>query len=577
VGVQEPANELDFERDVLPILREHCFDCHGPYRQKAGLRLDQRAAAMAGSSFGTDPVLVPGNRDASLLWDMISSPDEDDRMPPAKSPPLGADQIQLLGAWIDAGATWPDDGHAASWPSKHWSYQTPQSVEPPGLDVFPKRLRAWPQGEVDRFLLAAMLTAGLEPQPLADRALWFRRASLDLTGLPPSLPELDEFLGDSAPDAWERALDRLMDSPHYGEQQALRWLDLARYADSNGYEKDAERSIWPYRDWVIEAYNQDLGFDEFTRLQLAGDLLPDGGQQALIATGFQRNTMVNDEGGTDAEEYRVAAVKDRTDTLAAVWLGSTMGCAQCHNHKYDPFTQRDYYQLYAFFDQTADGGKSNEPILPVETPALLAERARALAELASFQAGRSLPQSQDSIWVGESIPEAQIVDGDWSSEPLGERRRGGAGYQQIYFTGAKRPFVVLEGDCWFVDVWVDPESPAREILIQFHVQAGNWEHRAYLGEDLHGLGRAGTGSRRALGSMPAAGAWHRIEIQPELVDLPPGSQVDGFALGQVDGFVRWGNAGLTTTNPDPSEPLPPEAAAAASTLARTVTTLVMRA
>ncbi|MFT4647915.1 MAG: hypothetical protein ACI9X4_001130 [Glaciecola sp.] len=579
---QEPATQAspDFSREVLPILETHCFECHGRHTQKAGLRLDQRAAALAGSSFGEDPVLVAGDREASLLWEMIALVGEDERMPPSEKPGLSAEQIDVLGRWIDAGVPWPDDGEAASWPVKHWAYQRPRSSTPPPLGSFPERVQGWPRNEVDHFLLDSMLTAELTPQLEAAPGTLLRRASLDLIGLPPSVEDLDAFLADAAPDAWSKALTRLMDSPHFGEQQAQRWLDLARYADSNGYEKDESRSIWPFRDWVIEAYNQDLGFDRFTIEQLAGDLLPEPTPANLIATGFHRNTMVNNEGGTDAEEFRVAAVQDRTDTTATVWLGSTVGCAQCHNHKYDPFTQRDYYQLYAFFDQTADGGKSTMPTMPVETPRILAERQAALSELERLQ--ESFPQEAASefVWVAESHPESTQQEGDWAAttegEPFPVRWRDGDGFNQFHFEGASAPLTLMPGDRFFVQVYLDPEVQTKELFLQFHVAGGNWEHRAFLGEDLHPWGTPETGSRRRIGDLPEAGSWQRIEIDPAQCDLPVGTRVDGMAFGQFDGRVAWGPAGLLTRNPDPTAALPEALQAQLERMHRPATTMVMR-
>ncbi len=573
---QDPAPVPDFARDIQPILEANCFECHGRHTQKAGLRLDQKAAALAGSSFGEDVVLVPGSRKTSFLWDLIGSSDEAERMPPEEKAALTSAEIETIGRWIDAGAPWPSDDSPASWPTKHWAYQAPQSVEPPVVE----NLQDWPQGPIDRFLLSAMLEAGLEPERPAHRVQWLRRASLDLTGLPPTPAQLDQFTQDPSPEAWPAALKRLMDSPHYGEQQAQRWLDLARYADSNGYEKDAARSIWPFRDWVVQAYNQDLGYDQFTLKQLAGDLLENPTQSDLIATGFHRNTMVNDEGGTDAEEFRVAAVQDRTDTTATVWLGSTIGCAQCHNHKYDPFTQRDYYQLYAFFDQTMDGGKATRPTMDVETAAMAGERERIHEKIAVLQASFPKGPPRAFEWVKATHPKASELSGDWTTVQEDERSvrwRSAEGFQQFYFLGAEAPVTLLPGDRFFADVWLDPKEPTRELFFQFHDADGDWEHRAYLGEDLHPWGTEGTASRRAAGELPEAGKWQRIEIDPATLGLPIGTRVDGMAFGQVDGRVAWSNAGLLTRNPDPAQPLDQGLRAKLKRLNRPATTLVMRA
>jgi len=351
-----PDERVDFVRDVRPILAAHCHSCHGPEKSKADLRLDRRAEAMAGSHGGTTAVIVPGDAGASLLIERLTTDDEDDRMP-RDAAALSAADIELLSAWIDQGADWPEDADTgASSPAAHWAYVAPvEPLLPPGpADLSP----------IDRFILQRLSQEGLAPSPQADRATLVRRLSLDLVGLSPSPQEVDAFERDTAPDSYARLVDLLLASPHFGEKQAQAWLDLARYADTNGYEKDARRAAWRYRDWVIEAFNRNLPYDEFVIEQLAGDLLPDATLEQKLATGFHRNTLVNEEGGTDAEEFRWAAVVDRTNTTASVFLGSTLACAQCHNHKYDPFSQKEYYELLACFDNTVDGGKTLEPAMP---------------------------------------------------------------------------------------------------------------------------------------------------------------------------------------------------------------------
>src|SRR5262249_1963171 len=246
------------------------------------------------------------------------------------------EQAELLRKWVAQGAIYRD----------HWAYSKPERPSLPKV-----QLQNWPRNDIDFFVLARLEKEGLSPSPEASRETLIRRVSLDLTGLPPSVKEVEDFLRDNRQDAYQRMVDRLLASPHYGERWARPWLDQARYADSNGYEADYRRTIWPYRDWVIAAFNRDLAFDQFTIEQLAGDLLPNATREQKIATGFHRNTMVNTEGGTDEEEFRAAAIVDRVNTTFGVWMGTTIGCAQCHNHKYDPFTQREYYQVFAFFNQ----------------------------------------------------------------------------------------------------------------------------------------------------------------------------------------------------------------------------------
>ncbi|QJW92689.1 PSD1 and planctomycete cytochrome C domain-containing protein [Frigoriglobus tundricola] len=321
--------KVDFARDIRPILSNACFKCHGPATQKAKLRLDDRAAAI------TQGALTPGKHaDSELLRRALLADDDDGRMPPpGVAERLTADQIAKLKTWIDQGAEYPP----------HWAFVAPKRPTPPD----PKHP---PLNTIDRFVFARLEKDGLAPSPEADRATLIRRVTLDLTGLLPAPKEVEDFLNDDSPRAYENVVDRLLASPHYGERQARHWLDLARYADSNGYTIDGPRHVWAYRDWVISALNADLPFDQFTIEQLAGDLLPNATLQQKVATGFHRNTPFNEEGGTDAEQFRVERTVDRANTTAAVWLGLTAGCAQCHDHKYDPVSQKDYYRLYAFFD-----------------------------------------------------------------------------------------------------------------------------------------------------------------------------------------------------------------------------------
>lgn len=349
-AVNSAPTPPDFRFDVRPILAKNCFSCHGPdeAHRQADLRLDERDGAVAASA------IVPGKPDDSEIIRRVVSTDEEERMPPAKTGHKLADaEVATLRAWIAGGAKY----------SKHWSYEAPLRPE------LPKVSRPeWCRNGIDYFVLAKLDQAGLAPEPEADRYRLIRRLSLDLTGLPPTAEEVDAFVLDSRPDAYERVVDRLLASPAYGEHWARKWLDLARYADTTGYEKDSRRVIWAYRDWVINALNADMPYDEFTIEQLAGDLLPNATQDQIVATGFHRNSMQNNEGGVDDEEYRAAAVIDRVNTTMQVWMGSTIGCCQCHSHKYDPFSHQEYYKLFAFLNQTADANRvDQEPLLAAPT------------------------------------------------------------------------------------------------------------------------------------------------------------------------------------------------------------------
>jgi mono/diheme cytochrome c family protein len=342
--------QVDFVRDIQPIFAKRCSGCHGPQQQMNGLRLDEREAAMKGGASG--PVIIPGDSGRSKLIVRVSSAKKGFAMPPAGAP-LTAAEVKNLREWIDEGAKWPVAAKSSASGSAlptHWSFVP---VERPALpDV---RDRAWVRNPIDAFVLARLESEAIGPAPEADRRTLLRRLSFDLTGLPPSPREIDAFLADNRPDAYERAVDRLMASPHYGEKWARQWLDLAHYADSDGYEKDRTRPwAWRYRQWVIEALNRDMPFDEFTIDQLAGDLLPGARVDQIAGTGFLRNTLTNREAGVDRMEARFEQIVNRTNTVATTWLGLTMGCGQCHNHKFDPISQKDYYSMFAFFENAEE-------------------------------------------------------------------------------------------------------------------------------------------------------------------------------------------------------------------------------
>lgn len=348
---------VDFSRDVLPILSDHCFQCHGPDKnaRKAGLRLDEQAGAMS--------VLQPGNAAESELIQRLTAPQPSKLMPPPKSNrKLSPQQIATLKAWVDSGARW----------GTHWAFAPV------------RRLSGGNSSRViDQLVEARLKQVGLTLSAEATRETLIRRVTLDLTGLPPSLEDIDAFMSDRSPDAYGRLVDRLLASPRYGERMAWEWLDAARYADTNGYQGDGERTMWPWRDWVVRSLNEDMPFDRFTVEQLAGDLLPAPTKEQRLATAFNRNHMINGEGGRIAEENRVEYVFDQTETVGTVWLGLTLNCCRCHDHKFDPLAQKDYYQLFAYFNQTPvnGGGGSGQtaPILDFATPEQERRKAEAVA------------------------------------------------------------------------------------------------------------------------------------------------------------------------------------------------------
>jgi hypothetical protein len=389
----------DFAREVRPVLSNRCFKCHGPDEgnQEAGLRLDLREAATAELDSGARAI-VPGRPDDSEAIARITSTDPDLLMPPPHTKvALTADEKRILTEWIAAGAEY----------APHWAFVNP---EKPVVPAVASAASGWAANPIDAFVLARLEQENLSPSPAADKATLCRRVHLDLVGLPPTPAALDAFLADDSPDAYEKLVDRLLASPRYGERWARRWLDLARYADTNGYEKDRPREIWPYRDWVIRAINDDMPFDQFTIRQIAGDLLPGAGVDDIVATGFHRNTMLNEEGGIDPLEFRYLAMVDRVGTTGTVWLGLTTACAQCHTHKFDPITHTDYFGLMALLNN------ADEPEWLIPGADLDARRAAVTKKIED--AWRELPAK----WPVPPAPAAEQVAG--SGEPTIVAPRG---------------------------------------------------------------------------------------------------------------------------------------------------------
>lgn len=358
-NLPQASGKVDFKTDIAPIFASRCVECHGlkdgKLKQEGGLRLDDRVKAMEGGDHGL--AIVPGKPLQSLLIQKVHpvKADDEGRMP-GRGAPLSAQQIGQLVAWISQGADWPDDAASPAGAVRLWSLEPIKSPPAPGVD---QTGAAWGVNPIDRFVYAALSAHSMKPAPLADRATLLRRLSFDLRGLSPMPEEMQAWEADESPDAYERLVDRMLASPQFGERWARHWLDLARYADSDGYEKDTIRpDAFRYRDWVIGAFNGDMPYDRFTIEQLAGDLLPGATDDQKIATGLHRMTLTNKEGGVNQEEYRVKAVKDRVSTTSIIWLGLTVGCAECHSHKYDPITQTEYYKLYAFFN---NADESNAP------------------------------------------------------------------------------------------------------------------------------------------------------------------------------------------------------------------------
>jgi hypothetical protein len=557
---------IDYGRDILPILANNCFICHGPAEQKGGLRLDGRDHAIKQARSKATPI-QPGKSSESELVRRILADDESERMPPLKTKKtLTAFEKELLKKWIDQGAPY----------KVHWAFV------PPVRPSLPKvKNTAWVNNEIDAFILARLEQVGLKPSPRADKTTLIRRLSLDLRGVPPSLAEIDEFLADTDPDAYAKLVDRILASPRYGEKMALLWLDLARFGDTHGFENDSTRQIWRWRDWVIDAFNANMRFDDFTIEQLAGDLLPKATFEQKIASGFNRNTRFNEENGSDPEEFVIQYNVDRTNTLGQVWLGMTLGCAECHSHKYDPISQKEYYQLFAYFTGIKEPhgtGLHNQPLPPLlklPTP----EQVKTMAKLEADQTelttkikkqlaepykdplegatevAKPASAAVDAIWFDDAPPPGARPEGlwQWNQQSVHSGKhsmvRSGAGLHQHSFTGATKPLPINAGDKLFIYVYLDPKNPPKGIMLEFH--DGGGEHRAYWGEDKFPQPGPPNGPRRVLPGqkLPPAGKWSRLEIECEKVNLAPDSLVSGMGIHQFDGAAYYDAPGVSSVFP----------------------------
>ncbi|MCX8157381.1 MAG: PSD1 and planctomycete cytochrome C domain-containing protein [Verrucomicrobiae bacterium] len=563
---------IHYNRDVRPILSDNCFHCHGPDEKdrKADLRLDTRAGA-------TDPrdgmpAIVPGHPEKSLLWKRITTTDPDDLMPPpASHKKLTPEQKEILRAWIGAGAPY----------QPHWAFVPPQRPPMP-----PVKQSSWVRTPVDRFILAELEARKLKPSPEAPRETLVRRVKLDLTGLPPSPEEVEAFVKDRRPDAYERMIERFMALPAYGEHQARYWLDAVRYGDTHGLHLDNERGHWPYRDWVVKAFNDNKPFDQFTIEQIAGDLLPNATREQLVASGYNRCNVTTSEGGAIDEEFYVRYAVDRTETTATVWMGLTLGCAVCHDHKYDPISQKEFYRLYAFFNNAADAAMDGNALLPppslkLPTPeqekqladyegriAALEQRIRQTAAGLNYTDPATLtnaPKAQpvEVVWVDDDFPAGakpqynggtpatQWIDSRQGPVHSGQRalKRTASGLAQDFFN-TTNALTLGPAARLFAHVYLDPANPPKAIMLQFH--SNGWEHRANWGDAQaisYGAGNARV--RTEMGPLPPAGQWVRLEVEAEKVGLRAGDKLTGFAFTQFDGTVFWDRAGVQST-PDPA-------------------------
>jgi len=573
-AIADAGDTLEFNRDIRPILSDNCFACHGfdAKERKADLRLDiADGADGAFADLGGYAAIVPGDANASELWKRISSVDEDEVMPPPEfHKTLDERQKKTLRDWINQGAEY----------QQHWSFITP---EKPAVPVFEPPT----ENPIDGFIAARLKNENLTPSPAADKNTLIRRITLDLTGLPPTPAEVETFLADPSPEAYSALVDRLMAKPAYGEHMARYWLDLARYADTHGLHLDNERSMWPYRDWVVRAFNENIAFDDFTRWQLAGDLVEDPTRDQLIASGFNRCNVTTSEGGSIAEEWVFRYAVDRTATAVEVWMGLTAGCAVCHDHKFDPISAEDFYSMYAFFhsaaDPAMDGNKiDTPPILKLTTDAQeqrLAGLAKAIAAVdkridaavanidyidpASIEP-RPATIEEETVWFEDAFPAGtkpqvagaplQLVTADNGKVHSGKKaiKRTATGVAQDYFAG-NAEFALPSRSKIFAWVYLDPENLPASIMLQFN--KGGWKHRAVWGApDKIAFGKPGSFENVHIGDLPKAGEWVKLEVPAIKLGLKGGEKVGGYAFTQFGGTVYWDRLGVSSTTDPTTDP-----------------------
>ncbi|MDE2713038.1 MAG: PSD1 and planctomycete cytochrome C domain-containing protein [Verrucomicrobiota bacterium] len=560
------AAPVEFNRDVRAILSKNCFACHGQdaKHRKGKLRIDTAEGAF--SSKNGVAAIVAGNVSESELWARVNSKDPDEMMPPPETKKsLTAEEKQTLKRWIEQGAKYEN----------HWAFITPKKSKVPAGGGNP----------IDAFLQRRLAKEGLKAAPLAKPETLVRRVYLDLTGLPPTPKEVDAFIANKSPKALEKLIDNLMQRQTYGEHMARYWLDLARYADTHGLHLDNERSMWPYRDWVVRAFNQNLSFDKFTRWQLAGDLLPKPTLDQQIASGFNRCNVTTGEGGSITAEWIYRNAVDRTSTAVEVWMGMTAGCAVCHDHKFDPISTKEFYSMYSFFhsaaDPALDGNKlDTPPILRVPQPGSAEKLAALDAKIKTIKqriasavmkikytdpaSQTPLPKviTKETIWIEDAVPPKGAAQGNtpWKfvSKPdpvfSGKKAsvREAKGLSQHFFTGANPPLSIESGTKLFAHVYLDTLNPPKQIMLQFY--DGTWEHRAYWGGDKIPWGNNDSVSRKRLGDLPETGKWIRLEVDATQVGLKPGTKLNGWAFTQFDGKVYWDKAGVSSTTHPAKDP-----------------------
>ena len=570
----EDLKPVDFNRDIRPILSDKCFACHGfdPGHRQANLRLDIPEGALDASRVPL--AIAPSDINQSEVWARITTKDPETVMPPPDSrKELTDDERGLIKRWIEEGAKY----------AKHWSFEAVQPIAVPSTTQTGGN-------EIDTFINQKLTEQKLSQNARAPKEVLIRRLSFALTGLPPSASDLKTFLEDTSDGAYAKLVEKYLDSPRFGEEMARHWLDVARYADTHGMHLDNERQTWAYRDWVIRAFNQNLPFDQFTLAQLAGDLLPEPTEDQLIATGFNRCNVTTSEGGSINDELLYRYAVDRTSTTISAWMGLTGGCAVCHDHKFDPISQREFYQMYAFFNSAADPGFDGnalltQPVLKLSMPEVRNQQAvidQKLADIQKLIDEKAANVAYQDPATVEPKPEVMIIENVWMEDEFPatgrvfaspgaatqyvENLEGGAvfsgkkavkrtdaGLAQDVWDQAKEPLVLPQAGKLFAYVWLDPANPPKSIMLQYH--RSGWQHRAVWGDyEAIAWGAANTTERVNMGALPEVGKWVRLELPLETVGLNPGDALTGFAMTQFGGTVYWdkvGVAGAVNPSTDP--------------------------
>ena len=574
-GVASAERPLEFNRDVRPILSNNCFACHGvdAKHRKAQLRLDTREGAYA--DHDGERAVVPGKLSSSEMWRRINSTDAEEVMPPPGSHKTVSEKEKLvLNRWIEQGAPY----------QKHWAF------EPPAVRPVPEVKGAGytVHNSIDAFIAERLQRDGLTMSPEADKETLIRRVAFAVTGLPPKVAEVEAFLADKAPQSYERMVDRYLASEFYGEEMARHWLDVARYADTHGLHLDNERQTWAYRDWVVSAFNNNQPFDQFTIEQIAGDQLPNPTQDQLTATGFNRCNVTTSEGGAIDSEYRFRYAVDRTSTTVQAWMGLTAGCAQCHDHKFDPISQKEFYSLYAFFNSAADPAMDGnalltQPVMKVETPQVKRQRAALDERLAEKQqqldeeaaavqytdpGSLAPPSDVETVWMEDAFPAgAQWTADHGQTGAFVDATKGGhvfsgklalmrssTGLSQDYYSAGAAPLDIPPQGKIVAYVYLDGKNLPKSIMLQFH--KGGWLHRAVWGDYAAiPFGKPNTTQKVHMGALPPPDQWVRLEIPIDKVGLAAGDQITGFACTQFGGTVYWDKIGTVGRSDPATDPL----------------------